>query len=242
MKPVFIICFALMAFLVPQHSFSQATQPLAPETPRSGKCPVTPAVGTVNYPGAVNVPHTNDLVKPTGKADDAEGQIVYLMGKVVDADCNPLPDVVVELWQPDPFSRFLIPTKGDMASPVTMFAGAGKTYTGEDGTFTFRTLFPGTLRICQKRNARGHCISSLERAPFFNIRITGKALRTSVSMATFFENDRRNPTDPVYKKLSSAGQQQLTLKVLPSSAGDYGSGMRTYLELVVPTKPHWHGY
>lgn len=216
---------------------------LPPETPLSSKCPASPAVGAISYPGAVKVPHTNDLVRPTGKPDDSEGQMVYLMGKVLDTDCNPLSDVVVELWQPDPFSRFIIPIDSDMASPVAMFAGAGKTYTGIDGTFSFRTLFPGTLHICEKRDSRGKCIKSLERAPFFNLRISGKALRaTSVSMGTFFENDRRNPTDPVFKKLSDAGKQQLTMKVLPGASGDYASGMRTYIELVVPAKPHYHGY
>lgn len=215
---------------------------LPPETSKSAACAITPAVGAINYPGGPRVPHTNDLVRSTGKPDDAEGQVVNLMGKVVDANCVPLPDVIVELWQPDPYSKFLIPTNADMATPVQMFAGAGKTYTGEDGTFTFRTLFPGTLRICQKRDARGRCISSIERAPFFNIRISGRSLNGAVSMGLFFENDRRNPSDPVYKKLSAAGRQALTMKVLPSTSGDYGSGMRTYIELAVPTKKHWHGY
>jgi protocatechuate 3,4-dioxygenase beta subunit len=215
---------------------------LPPETSKSARCDATPAVGAINYPGANAIPHTNDLVKPTGKPDNAEGQIVYFMGKVMDTNCNPLPDVVVELWQPDPFSRFIIPTDGDMATPQSMFAGAGKTYTGIDGTFSFKTLFPGTLRICVKRDQKGRCIKSIERAPFFNIRIAGKALRTTVSMATFFENDRRNPTDPVYSKLSEVGRQQITMKVLPSEQGDYNSGMRAYLEFVVPAKQHFYGY
>lgn len=216
---------------------------LPPETPVAGACAASPTVGAIAYPGAKRVPHTNDLVKPTGKPDDSEGQMVYLMGKVLDTNCNPLPDVVVELWQPDPYSRFLIPTDSDMANPVAMFAGAGKTYTGIDGTFSFRTLFPGTLHICQKRDQRGKCISSLERAPFFNIRITGKDVRSKqVSMGLFFENDRRNPTDPVYKKLSDLGKKQLTMKVLPGEGGDFSTGMRTYIELVVPANTHWHGY
>lgn len=238
----FIRAVPLLLIAVAQPSFSSSDRAIPPETPRAGACAATPAVGAVAYPGADRVPHTNDLVRPTGKPDHAEGQVVLLMGKVLDTNCNPLPDVVVELWQPDPYSRFIIPTDGDMASPVTMFAGAGKAYTGIDGTFSFRTLFPGTLHICQKRNAQGKCISSLERAPFFNLRITGKALRTTVSMGAFFENDRRNPTDPVYKKLSDLGKRQLTMKVLPGESGDYNSGMRTYIEFVVPTKQHWHGY
>ncbi len=233
----------LLITLLPMGALAQDhVIPLPPETVNVNNCMVTPAVGAINYPGAAKVPHTNDLVRPTGKPDDSEGQVVNFMGKVLDANCNPLSDVVVELWQPDPFSRFIIPTAGDMASPVAMFAGAGKTYTGVDGTFSFRTLFPGTLTICERRDSRGRCIKSLERAPFYNLKFTGKALRSSVSMATFFENDRRNPTDPVYKKLSVTGQQQLTMKVLPGGDGGYGSGMRTYIEFVVPTNPHYHGY
>lgn len=238
----FIVSLLLSALVCAAPAYAEE-RPLAPETPRSSHCPATPAVGAIVYPGAAKIPHTNDLVKPTGKPDEAEGQTVYLMGKVLDTECNPLSDVVVELWQPDPFSRFIIPTDSDMASPVAMFAGAGKAYTGIDGTFSFRTLFPGTLHICEKRDKNGKCIQSLERAPFFNIRISGKAIRSSsVSMALFFENDRRNPTDPVYKTLSDAGKQQLTMKVLPGDGGGYAAGMRTYLELIVPTNAHFHGY
>jgi protocatechuate 3,4-dioxygenase beta subunit len=242
MKILFALAsISLSAFIV-CHSSYAAQMTVPPETSKSDHCEATPAVGAIHYPGAATIPHTNDLVRPTGKADNAEGQIVYLMGKVLDTNCNPLSDVVVELWQPDPYSQFIIPTKGDMASPQSMFAGAGKTYTGIDGTFSFRTLFPGTLRICVKRDNKGRCIKSIERAPFFNIRIAGKVLRTTVSMATFFENDRRNPTDPVYSKLSQSAQQLITMKVLPSKEGDYNSGMRTYLEFVVPAKQHFHGY
>lgn len=243
MKQSFILSsIVLIALACPAFS-AGSDQLIPPETATAGRCAITPAVGAISYPGALKIPHTNDLVRPTGKPDDTGGQMVYFMGKVVDQNCNPLSDVVVELWQPDPYSTFKIPSNSDMANPNAMFAGAGKTYTGIDGTFSFRTLFPGTLTICQRRNARGKCISSLERAPFYNIRISSKALRSNtVSMGTFFENDRRNPTDPVYRKLSDVGKGQLTMKVLPSDAGDYASGMRTYIELVVPTKPHWHGY
>jgi len=223
-------------------NLASAQSMLPPETPLAAKCPGTPAVGAINYPGAAKIPNSNNLVQPTGKPDPASGQIVYVMGKLLDADCNPLPDVMVELWQPDPYSKFLIPTESDMASPVAMFAGAGRSYTREDGTFSFITLFPGTLKICQKRDRRGRCISTLERAPFLNLRVAGNPLRTPFMAGLFFENDRRNPTDPVYKKLSPEGQKRITMRALPSDQGDYMNGMRTYIELVVPTKPHFNGY
>lgn len=237
---IIITCLALITCAL-CGQMAQARD-IAPETPRSSACLATPAVGAISYPGAAKIPTTNNLVQPTGKPLPAPGQIVFLMGKVLDADCNPLDDVRVEMWQPDPFSKFMIPNESDMASPVAMFAGAGRTYTDIDGTFSFITLFPGTIKICQRRDTRGRCIATLERAPFFNVRIAGKPLRAPLMAGLFFENDRRNATDPIYKRLSPEAQRRITMKVLPSDAGDYNSGMRTYLELVVPTTAHTHGY
>lgn len=236
----FVCLSALFLWVVP--AIAVAQQPLAPLSPYRTSCPATPAVGAISYPGKGKIPRSNNLVQPAGNANIAPGQLVYVMGKVLDANCMPLGDVSVELWQPDPFGKFMIPTAGDFASQVPLFAGAGKTYTDIDGTFSFITLFPGTLKLCERRDGRGRCIRSLERAPFFNLRISGDALRAPYMGGLLFENDRRNATDPVFKRLSAEGRERITMHVLPSDYGDYNTGMRTYIELVVPSKPHWKTY
>jgi protocatechuate 3,4-dioxygenase beta subunit len=213
-------------------------QMLPPETPAARSCGPTPAVGAISYPGFQRIPTTNNLIRPEGKPDEAPGQRVILVGKVLDNQCNPLPGVTVELWQPDPYSKLVIPSKGDMATPQAMFAGGGRTYTQIDGTFSFTTLFPGTLYVCELRNREGKCLKWLERAPFFNIRITGKPVAGPFLVGLFFENDRRNPTDPVYKKLSPENQQRITQRVLPGEP----DGIKTYLELVVPVRANTVGY
>lgn len=219
-------------------SMAAHAQILPPETPAAKSCAATPAVGAIAYPGFQRIPTTNNLIRPEGKPDEAPGQRVILVGKVLDSQCNPLPGVTVELWQPDPYSKMVIPSKGDMATPQAMFAGGGRTYTGVDGVFAFTTLFPGTLYVCEQRDRRGKCLKWLERAPFFNLRISGKPVAGPFLVGLFFENDRRNATDPVYKKLSFENQQRITQRVLPGEP----DGIKTYLELVVPVKENRVGY
>lgn len=221
---------------------SAHAQSLPPETSQNAKCQGTPAVGAIGYPGAARIPTTNSLIKPTGKANNAQGQVLYFMGKVLDNNCNPLQDVKVEMWQADPFSKLQVATPEDLSTPQAIFAGAGKTYTKNDGTFTFSTVFPGALKYCVLYDARRRCVKSIERAPFLNLRLSGKDLRAPFMLGVFFENDRRNASDPVYKKLSAENQKRVTMRVFPYDGVNYANGMKTYIELVMPSGNHRHGY
>lgn len=235
----YFIAFVLNLLVGVSYSYAQT---LPPETARSSKCAGTPAVGAIAYPGAARIPTTNSLIRPEGKPDNAPGQVLYFTGKVLDSNCNPLQDVKIEMWQPDPFSKLQLATPEDLSTPQALFAGAGKTYTKNDGTFSFSTLFPGTLRYCIRYDARRRCLQSIERAPFLNLRLSGKDLRTPFMLGVFFENDRRNASDPVYKKLSPENQQRLTMRVFPYDGVNFANGMKTYIELVMPSGNQTHGY
>lgn len=238
MKRIYIALIASL-FLGTGMSYAQT---LPPETARSSNCVGTPAVGAIAYPGAARIPTTNSLIRPEGKADNAQGQVLYFTGKVLDTNCNPLQDVKIEMWQPDPFSKLEVATPEDLSTPQSLFSGAGKTYTKNDGTFSFSTLFPGTLRYCIRYDERRRCLQSIERAPFLNLRLSGKDLRAPFILGVFFENDRRNATDPVFKKLSSENQKRLTMRVFPYDGVSFANGMKTYIELVMPSGNQTHGY
>lgn len=161
-------------------------------------CKQTPSAATTKYPGEDTILTFNNLAKPFGKSENAEGQLVFFSGRVVDLQCVPVTGATVELWQANPFGKEIYPDAASLTGPNPMFAGAGRAYTNNQGKFSFVTLFPGSTG----KNA----------APKFNIRVTHPDLKP-FNTALYFEGDRRNLEDPALKRIKELEKPLLQLKV-----------------------------
>ena len=112
------------------------------------------------YP-VVPIPETNDLAQMTGGAGRAQGQLVYLTGLITSgADCQNVPGATVEIWQCDAGGQYRHPR-----APVTKefdpwFRYFGKTTTGADGFYRFRTIRPAAYKVF-----------GIERAPHIHMRV-----------------------------------------------------------------------
>jgi protocatechuate 3,4-dioxygenase beta subunit len=176
--------------------------------PGHAECSLTPALKVTNYPGKQAIPSSNNLIKPAGKSIDAEGQRLTLIGRVLDKNCLPVKDAQVEIWQPDPFGKWVFASRAELANPHPVFAGAGRASTNANGAFTFITLFPAPVE---------------KNAPTIRIRVVAPDMKPFETLL-FFENDYRNAADPIYQKLSTQAQQSVTLRMnalsgLPGYAG-----------------------
>ena len=110
------------------------------------------------YGYALPVPGGGDMA-PVG-ADD----VITVHGRVYDGAGEPVPDALLEFWQPDP-SGDLSGAPGTMRrDPVngavlgrrgTDFTGFGRVPTDADGGWTLRTLVPGNGYISVCLFARG---------------------------------------------------------------------------------------
>lgn len=69
---------------------------------------------------------------------------VLLTGRVYDGDEVPIPDALIEIWQPD--ENGTIPSaSGSIARDGHTFTGFGRAPTNADGTYQFWTVNPGAL-------------------------------------------------------------------------------------------------
>lgn len=148
-----------------------------------------------DYPGVKHFPTTNNLMLPTGKAVPIDGQMVIITGRVLDSQCKPVPEATVELWQASPLGRWQIPGAADFASVRPQFAGAGRTYTNSDGTYSFITAFPAPSRYA---------------TPNVNIRVKLRGLPT-YSSALFFAGDVRNDKDKAYQTFGSGTRDDVSI-------------------------------
>lgn len=123
-------------------------------TPRQTTGPFYP----VDWTGDIDA----DLVRVTGEAARALGQVAYISGRVTDLSGNPLGGAEVEIWQCDANGRYHHPRDtGGGRRLDAGFQGHGRILAGADGAYRFRTIrpvpYPGrTPHIHFKVAAAGH--------------------------------------------------------------------------------------
>ena len=185
-------------------------------------CSPTPAMHAPHYPGAPNIPNSNNLRMPAGKAVAAEGQQVLLNGTILDAKCVPVMNARVELWQVDPFGKRMLATREDLVNAVPVFTGAGRTYSNNAGQFYFTTIFPA---------ADG------KSAPHFNLRIVVDGQKPFTTQL-YFAGDARNAEDRAFSKLPADKQRSVSVTVRPQENGD----LAVSTTLVMPFTQRYRGY
>jgi protocatechuate 3,4-dioxygenase beta subunit len=85
----------------------------------------------------------NDLVRVTGEAARAQGQITHVLGRILDASGAPIPGAAVEIWQCDATGVYRHPRDTSWLRKRDQgFQGRGRTLPGADGTYAFRTIKP----------------------------------------------------------------------------------------------------
>ena len=94
------------------------------------------------YPVAFPPDMDNDLVRITGQAAQAVGQVVHISGRVMDTRGQPKAGTVVEIWQCDANGVYRHPRAGNQGRIDHAFQGYGRTQVGKDGGYRFRTIRP----------------------------------------------------------------------------------------------------
>jgi protocatechuate 3,4-dioxygenase, beta subunit len=184
-------------------------------------CAPTSTLPTQNYPGARAIPSGNNLLMPAGKAEEAKGQKVTIRGRVLDKQCIPVANATVELWQNSPTGRWLLAGKDDLAAAGPVFAGAGRTYTDNEGNFSFVTAFPAPMN---------------GRAPRVYVKVSGAGI-PDIGTALYFSEDERNNKDPDYARLSAKARADTLIRM-----SSYGSELYGDVELVIATKTPYKTY
>jgi protocatechuate 3,4-dioxygenase beta subunit len=86
----------------------------------------------------------NDLIlnyAQNGELPIGERMVVH--GRVLDERGKPVPNVLLEFWQANAGGRYRHQKESYIAPLDPNFGGCGRTITGEDGGYSFRTIRPG---------------------------------------------------------------------------------------------------
>lgn len=89
------------------------------------------------------------------------GKRVTIGGRVLDADGNPVPDALLEIWQANAHGKYAHPDDPQNKSIEPGFVGFGRTPTLEDGSFRFTTIKPGRVPGPNGKLQAPHIVVSL---------------------------------------------------------------------------------
>lgn len=246
---IFLSLCAFAAFADQQDEQQDNDVPKAfvlPADTSAGKCVPTPGLNHADrYPGKKEIITKNNLALTTGKAVYAKGQLIHISGRVMDKNCVPVSDAVIDIWQTDREGKYVTTTLSERINPYPLFTGSGRAVTDNTGHFSFTTVFPGVeytaldSRLTPKASRDKAGNPAHVNAPNINFRISKPRFNT-LDTKIFFEHDARNRYDVLFTSVSPWWQNQIVARVtLPD---DPVEGIRVEKDFILDGKNAYKKY
>ena len=155
----------------------------------------TPAVALGPfYPDRLPSDQDADLTAVAGRSGRAAGQIMYLSGRVLDTRGRPLPGVRLELWQANAHGRYIHSADGEASGPLDpSFQGYASLRADAEGRYLIKTVKPAPYS---------------GRTPHLHFNAEGGRVKLTTQM--FFEGERTNERDGLYRWLSREDRSAAT--------------------------------
>ena len=84
-----------------------------------------------------------DLTRIEGRPGQAEGQVIYLGGRVLNRDGEPVKGAKLEIWQANSHGRYTHPNDDNEAPLDPNFEGFAVVQTDDEGRYNLKTIKPG---------------------------------------------------------------------------------------------------
>jgi protocatechuate 3,4-dioxygenase beta subunit len=142
-----------------------------------------------------------DLTKVPGRPGRAEGQILNVMGRVLNLKGEPVRNSKIEVWQANAHGRYTHPDDTNPAPLDPNFEGSAVLTTDSEGRYRFKTVKPAAYPVGP----------DIIRPAHIHFEVYGQ--QDTLVTQMYFEGDPYNNTDSF---LQSAGRPELLItKLLP---------------------------
>jgi len=159
------------------------------------------------YPVRKPIDGGTDLARLRGRAGQAQGQIVYVMGRVLNLKGEPVAGAHLEIWQANHFGRYNHPSDRNPAPLDPNFEGYARVVTDGEGRYRMRTVKPGAYPV------GGDWV----RPPHVHFDVQGQVNRV-VTQMYFSDEEALNGKDRLLQ--SSWAKESLIARVLPPTAAE----------------------
>jgi protocatechuate 3,4-dioxygenase alpha subunit len=117
---------------------------------------------------------------------------IRLQGTVYDGAGHPIPDAILEIWQPDSDGKVVHRT-GSLVRDGNPFTGFGRSAVGHTGVYTFTTVNPGSTEPVPGKPAA---------APFISVAVFARGLMNRLFTRVYLpENEEALAGDPLLSSL-----------------------------------------
>ena len=125
--------------------------------------------------------------------EEAQGQRIFVSGRVLDEDGRPIPRTLIEIWQCNAAGRYRHEIDQHPAPLDPNFVGQGRVITGDQGEYKFTTIKPGAYPWGNHYNAW--------RPAHIHFSLFGPAFVTRVITQMYFPDDPLFPFDPIFNSI-----------------------------------------
>jgi protocatechuate 3,4-dioxygenase beta subunit len=198
---------SVTGLILPKLGFAQTANTTCKRTPLQGEGPF--------YPVKDQPDKDNDLTLVKGSTSHAEGDLIYVVGQVTDETCQPLSNILVEIWQANKHGRYSHPADQNTRPLDPNFQGWGWCKTEAQGRYSFKTIIPGPYP------AMGRWI----RPPHIHFKIHGKGVNELITQM-YFEGNEYNEKDLLLSQLSEQERAQLIVKPEDPSSSEFEHGSK----------------
>lgn len=139
--------------------------------------------------------------------DGALGEKITFEGKVTDGAGEPVPDVMIEVWQANAAGKYDHPEDTQDKPVDPSFHGFGRCATDKDGMFRFQTVKPGAVP------GPGNSL----QAPHLVVFVFGRGMLKQLLTRCYFEDEAHNANDPVLGLVPDARRRTLIARKTNSS-------------------------
>ena len=154
------------------------------------------------YPVLRGIDRGSDLTAVPGKSGRAQGQVIYVMGRVLNLKGEPVAGARVEVWQANMHGRYIHPADTNPAPLDPAFEGYGVQITDGEGRYRFKTIKPGAYPTGT---------DDWIRPPHIHFDVMGRANRLVTQM--YFDGEPLNEKDRFLQGVRC--KECLTAKLMP---------------------------
>lgn len=139
------------------------------------------------------------LVSETLAGPYSEGKHVTITGTVFDADGEPVPDAILELWQASPSGQYKEQQELGSARDLNGYLGFARLSTHRGGTFKVDTVSPGPTLFPDGR----------QQAPHIVVLVFMRGLMLHLVTRIYLPDEPLNDHDPVLQLVPEARRSTL---------------------------------
>ncbi len=145
-----------------------------------------------------------DLTRFNGSADTPKGEIIYVRGKVIDDNCQPIPGALVMIWHANTHGKYTHEYDTNKIEDDPNFQGWGQMKTNKKGEYSFKTIKPGKYMFDADNDDW--------RAPHIHFKVARRGYHELITQLYFEEEVSLNKDDVFASKLTKIEKEQVIRK------------------------------